>query len=84
MEHALTAGSSTAAPGASMRPAMQSIGAAWRALAERWRARRTWTALEELDMRLLHDIGVRCSEVTVLTDWGDGQVRKTRRRVLHM
>jgi len=47
------------------------------------RAQRTRAALQDLDPRMLRDIGIDYSDILVLTTHGTDAVYQTRQRVIH-
>jgi uncharacterized protein YjiS (DUF1127 family) len=59
------------------------VGTIIDALRAQRRARRTRTALQDLDPRMLRDIGIDHSDVLVLTTHGTDAVFQTRQRVIH-
>lgn len=53
------------------------------ALRARRRAQRSRAALQDLDPRMLRDIGIEYSDVLVLTTHGTDAVFQTRQRIIH-
>jgi len=73
-----------AAPGIRVLSAIGgSMGAVVDRLRAKWRARQTHAALQELDPRILRDIGIEFSDVMVLTTHGIDGIYETRQRVIH-
>ena len=73
-----------AVPGIRVLSAIRnSFGAAMDHVRAKWCARRTYAALQELDPRILRDIGIDFSDVMVLTTHGIDGIYETHQRVIH-